>query len=152
MRSAPETVWGQSAATAAPLNSSSVPLENQSLFPTSQLWSEAMHSSQGYFPRSFRGDSRQVSSKTENRDWIKGQASSRSTKQISNDSGLSEKAVENLRRGQNKIGFDALVDWCRSDPEFAAAFAEHIGLILPGEAEFAGALTRAFNAYQRRRA
>ena len=111
-----------------------------------------MSSSQGYFPRSFRGDPRQVSSKTENRDWLQSQASSRPVQQVSDDSGLSAKAVENLRRGQNKIGFDALVDWCRNDPEFAAAFAEHIGLILPGEAEFAGALTRAFNAYQRRRA
>jgi hypothetical protein len=65
---------------------------------------------------------------------------------------MTEKAVQNIRRRKSKISFDNLVDLCRDDPAFAAAFADHIGLLRPGEAEFAGALTQAFNAYARRSA
>lgn len=88
--------------------------------------------------------------KTENTDWLSAQLAGRSVQDVVNSTGMSEKAVQNIRRKKSKISFDGLVDLCRDDPDFAAAFAAHVGLILPGEAEFAGALTHAFNAYQRR--
>lgn len=88
--------------------------------------------------------------KHHNRDWLKQQAAQHSAKSGSDLTGLAPKAFQNIREGQNKISFDNLVEWCRNDPSFAAAFAEHVGLILPGEAEFAGAITHAVNAYMRR--
>jgi hypothetical protein len=113
-----------------------------------------MQNSLGNAPRSFRGDPRPNISigKRENSDWLADQAARRSEKDIADKTGLTPKAVGNLRQRKNKISFDCLVEWCRNDPDFAAAFAEHVGLIRPGEAEFAGALTRAFNAFQRRSA
>jgi hypothetical protein len=90
--------------------------------------------------------------KTENQDWLAAQLSGRSVQDVTDCTGMSDKAVQNIRRRKSKISFDNLVDLCRTDPEFAAAFAEYVGLILPGEAEFAGKLTETFNAWQRRRA
>ncbi len=88
--------------------------------------------------------------KVENGDWLAAEISRRPISQVVASTGMTDKAVQNIRRRKSKISFDHLVDLCRDDPAFAAAFAEHIGLIRPGEAEFAGALTQAFNAYQKR--
>lgn len=103
--------------------------------------------------RRVHGDSRHTSSlskaKRGNQDWITKQACRLSNKEGAALTGLAERAFENIRLGRNKINFDNLTEWCQNDPDFAAAYAEHIGLILPGQAEFAGALTRAFNAYER---
>lgn len=90
--------------------------------------------------------------KDENQDWLAGQIAQRTDKDVVESTAMSPKAVQNIRQRRSKISFDNLVDLCRNDPAFAAAFAEHVGLIRPGEAEFAGALTTAFNAYQRTRA
>jgi len=88
--------------------------------------------------------------KNENQDWLAAQLSRRSVQEVVDSTGMNEKSVQNIRRKKSKISFDNLVDLCRDDPQFAAAFAAYIGLIRPGEAEFAGALTQAFNAYQRK--
>ena len=64
--------------------------------------------------------------------------------------GMTPNGFKKLQLGECTVSFDRLTQWCKNDPEFAAAYAAHIGLIRPGEAEFAGALTRAFNAYGRR--
>jgi hypothetical protein len=90
--------------------------------------------------------------KIENGDWLAAQIANRSVADVVASTGMTEKAVQNIRRRKSKISFDNLVDLCRDDPAFAAAFADHIGLLRPGEAEFAGALTQAFNAYARRSA
>lgn len=113
-----------------------------------------MNFSNGSYPRSLGGrrphNSSVASVKLANGDWLAAQVSKRSVIEVVNATGMTEKAVQNIRQRRSKISFDNLVDLCRDDPEFAAAFAEYVGLILPGQAEFAGALTRAFNAYQRR--
>jgi len=88
--------------------------------------------------------------KNENQDWLAAQLARRSVSDVVASTGMSEKAVQNIRQRKAKISFDNLVELCRDDPAFGAAFCEHIGLLRPGEAEFAGALTQAFNAYQRR--
>lgn len=94
---------------------------------------------------------RNISSiKNDNQDWLAAQIARRSVADVTDKTGMTEKAVQNIRRRQSKISFDNLVELCRADPEFAAAFAEHIGLIRPGEAEFAGALTQFANAVVRR--
>lgn len=110
--------------------------------------------SNGLNGRSLSGQNRKNTShrdgKQENKDWLAAHISRRSVQEVVDSTGMTDKAVQNMRRGKSKISFDNLVDLCRDDPEFAAAFAEHVGLILPGQAEFAGAITKAFNAYQRR--
>lgn len=90
--------------------------------------------------------------KDENRDWLAGQFAQRTDKDVIASTAMTGKAVQNIRQRRSKISFDNLVDLCRNDPDFAAAFGEHIGLLRPGEAEIAGALTQAFNAYMRTRA
>jgi hypothetical protein len=113
-----------------------------------------MQSSLGKIPRTYRGEPRPNTSIRDGRkshgDWLAQQASARSEQEVSDATGMTPKAVGNLRQKRNKISFDNLVEWCRNDPQFAAAFAEYVGLLRPGEGEFAGALTQAFNAYQRR--
>jgi len=90
--------------------------------------------------------------KVENGDWLAAQISQRSVAEVVAATGMTDKAVQNIRRRKSKISFDNLVDLCRNDPDFGAAFVEHIGLLRPGEPEIAGALTQAFNAYMRRKA
>lgn len=110
--------------------------------------------SNGFTGRSVSGRGRKETSlrdaKLENQDWLAAQIARRSVGDVVDSTGMTDKAVQNIRQRKAKISFDNLVELCRNDPEFAAAFAAHVGLIRPGEAEFAGALTRAFNAYQRR--
>lgn len=112
-----------------------------------------MRNTLGNGPRTFSGDPRPNISdgKRHNGDWLAEQAAKRSEKEIADRTGLTTKAVGNIRQRRNKINFDNFVEWCRNDHHFAAEFAEYVGLIRPGEAEFAGAITHAFNAYQRRK-
>lgn len=99
--------------------------------------------------RTFRGEPR---ANISHRDWLKEQQVFQdSPKVVAEKTGMTPRAVENIRLGRNAISFDNLVELCRADPDFAAAFCEYIGVLKPGEAEFAGALTKAFNAYQRRK-
>lgn len=64
--------------------------------------------------------------------------------------GMTPKGFQKVQSGDNAISYKKLTRWLKSDPDFAAAYAAHIGLILPGEAESASAFTRAVNAFQRR--
>lgn len=106
----------------------------------------------GTKPRSFHGDPRPKISEGRNShgDWLSAQLTQRTEKEVASKTGMTPKAVGNLRQRRNKISFDNFVELCIADPAFAAAFAEYVGLLRPGEAEFAGALTHAFHAYQRR--
>lgn len=83
-------------------------------------------------------------------DFLSAQARRRPVKEVALASGLDPRTVKNLRAGERGISLERLVEWCARDPQFAAAFAEHIGVLRPGEAEIAGALTMAVNAYVRR--
>jgi hypothetical protein len=118
--------------------------------------SEGQMRSNGSNGRRVIGQRRQNTSardeKLENQDWLAAIIASRSVQHVIDGTGMNAKAVQNIRQRKSKISFDNLVSLCRSDPEFAAAFCEYIGVLRPGEAEFAGALTKAFNAYQRRQA
>lgn len=64
--------------------------------------------------------------------------------------GMTAKGFQKVQSGDNAISYKKLTRWLKADTDFAAAYAAHIGLILPGEAESASAFTRAVNAYQRR--
>lgn len=63
--------------------------------------------------------------------------------------GMTPNGFKKLQSGETAISYKKLTHWLKSDPELAGKYAEHIGLIRPGEGEYAGALTRAFNAHAR---
>ena len=79
-------------------------------------------------------------------DW----ARTKSAKEGAAITGMTPNGFKKVQAGECAISYEKLTYAMRRDPGLAAAYAAHIGLILPGEAEFAGALTQAFNAYQRR--
>lgn len=110
--------------------------------------------SNGLNGRTISGQNRKNTSlrdaKQENQDWLAAQIAQRPVSAIVDNTGMSEKAVQNIRQRKSKLSFDYLVELCRNDPAFAAAFGEHIGLLRPGEAEMAEAVTRLVNAHSQR--
>lgn len=112
-----------------------------------------MSFSNGLADRSISGRRRQSASlsdkKRANGDWLAAKVASYRVSDIVELTGMTERAVHNVRQRKSKLSYDNLVELCQNDPDFAAAFASHVGLILPGQVEFVGALTRAVNAAQR---
>lgn len=110
-----------------------------------------MNSTLGNSRRTIHGDPRVniTERKQRNQDWLAKKASERSEKEIGDLTGMSPRAVGNLRQRRNKISFDNFVDWCINDPTFVADFAEYVGFIKPGSAEFAAAMTRAVSEYNK---
>lgn len=110
--------------------------------------------SNGLNGRSFVPQSRKKTSirdgKQENQDWLAAEMSRRSVAQVVGSTGMTEKAVQNIRRGKSKISFDGLTDLLKSDPEFAAEYFAYVGMIMPGDAEWIGAFNRAAQARARR--
>lgn len=84
-------------------------------------------------------------------DFVKAKAVMYQQKELARITGLSIQQVKNLRLGLSGISGKTLTNWIKNCPEFAGAYAEHVGIVRPGEGEYSGALTRAFQAYQRRR-
>lgn len=62
-------------------------------------------------------------------------------------SGMTPKGFQKLQAGDNGISYKRLRQWMRNDIAFAIAHAVETGLILPGQAESAKAVTLAVNAY-----
>lgn len=81
--------------------------------------------------------------------FIRAQARRYSAKEGATLTGMTPKGFQKLQQGENSISFDKLTEWCQNDPMFAAAYAEHVGLIKPGHAEFVGRLGQAALASQR---
>lgn len=128
-------------------------LANSSSSKPQQYGADTMPISLRNTDRRIHGDSRNTSSRPaqrENQDWLTDQARKWTAKEGADLTGMSERAFENLRQGRNKVSFDKAVEWAKRDPEFAAAWAAHVGLILPGDVDFAAALTKTVNAFQRR--
>lgn len=113
-----------------------------------------MVSALGNNGRRFRGRQYPNSSlrdaKLANQDWIKDHARGLSAKDGAELTGLSPKAFENLRQGNNKISFDNLVEWCRNDPQFRASFFHHCGGYLEIDPEMVAGITRVLNDAARR--
>lgn len=84
-------------------------------------------------------------------DFVQARAVGYPVKKLQAITGLSKKQVENLRQGISGPSGVTLTRWIMNDPEFAGSYAEYVGLVRPGEAETAGALTRLVNAAVRQR-
>lgn len=84
--------------------------------------------------------------KLDNQDWLAAEIARRPVGEVVDNTGMSDKAVQNIRQRRGKLSFDYLVELCRNDPGFRAAFFTHCGGILEGEPEMVAALSRAINA------
>lgn len=110
--------------------------------------------SNGLNGRSISGQRRYDSSsirdgKKDNQDWLAAELSKRSVQDVVDDTGMHEKAVQNIRQRKSKISFDYLVELCRNDKLFATAFAKHVGLILPNQEGFVARINQALLEAQR---
>ena len=119
--------------------------------PHNQYEGKQMHISHGPYHRKVRGD------RTKNRistsdfsDWLRAQLREMSAKEIADMAGCGVRAAENVKQGRNNFMSAHFATLCANNPKIASAWAEYVGLILPGQAEFAGAFTQAVNAYVRR--
>lgn len=132
--------------------------EPLNFFPQRESASQGIDmSSNGYSDRSVVGRRRNNSSglsqaKNDNQDWIAARIAQYPVAEVVACTGMTEKAVQNIRRGKSKMSFDYMTELARAKPDFAAAWAEHVGLILPGSGDYAAALTKAVNAYVRQQA
>lgn len=83
-------------------------------------------------------------------DWLADQLSNQSAKDISRKTGQGQRAAEAVKMGRNGLTMAHLVNICRADPEFRAAFFQFCGGHLEGEPEVVAALSRAINAVMQR--
>lgn len=112
-----------------------------------------MGNSRGTVPSNFRGvrnRNRHRVSTSDLSDWFKDRLRNMSAKEIAEEAGCGVRAAENVKQGRNNFTSAHLATLLLNRPDIAAEWAEYIGLILPGQAEFAGAFTQAVNAYVRR--
>ncbi len=112
-----------------------------------------MEKSRGNIARTGRGAYAPKSSSNDEADviFISEWARHYSAKEGAALSGMTPKGFQKVQAGDNAISYKKLTRWLKADTDFAAAYAVHVGLILPGQAESASAFTRAVNAYQRMR-
>lgn len=89
--------------------------------------------------------------KNENQDWLAAKIASLTVAEVVAVTGMSETAVQNVRRGKAKLSFDNFTAVFKAHPELGAAYMEFLGIIRPGEAEAAAAYTRFVNAAVRAR-
>lgn len=84
--------------------------------------------------------------KNDNQDWLAAKISSLSIAEVVAVTGMTDTAVQNIRRGKAKLNFDNLTAVFKAHPELGAAYMEYLGILLPGQAETAAAYTRFANA------
>lgn len=76
-------------------------------------------------------------------DWLADKLREQSAKQIARKTGQGQRAAEAVKMGRNGLTMAHLVNICRVDPEFRAAFFSFCGGHLEGEPEMVAALSRA---------
>lgn len=124
----------------------------QALSEQKQSEGNSMELSRTNKARTYRAETGPNFSDTDDADviFIKDWASRLSAKEGARLARMTPSGFKKVQLGENTISYKKLTRWLKADTDFAAAYAAHIGLILPGEAESASAFTRAVNAYQRR--
>ena len=122
--------------------------------PTRQSCGENQMHSNGSSKTSLVGfrrkDTRISDAKDANQDWLASRISRYSIHEVVKATGMSETAVQNIRRGKAKLSYDNLKSLCHAKPDFAADFAVEIGLLLPSEAETTALVTQLVQAHARR--
>lgn len=82
-------------------------------------------------------------------DWLKDFLTATPAKTIANEAGINLRAAESVKMGRNGLHMNHLVNMCRANPDFRAAFFRFCGGTLEGEPEMVAALSRAINAVVR---
>lgn len=80
-------------------------------------------------------------------DW----ARTKSAKEGANLTGMTPNGFKKVQAGECAISYEKLTYAMKRDPELAALYFEHVGLLRPGEAETAAAYTKFANAAVRAR-
>lgn len=93
---------------------------------------------------------RDTSRSQEYHDWILEKARAVPAKKGAELTGLTPRGFQDIRAGKSKPSSEALTKWCRNDAGMAVAYAIHIGVILPGDAEAVEAMMRGVHAFMRR--
>jgi hypothetical protein len=88
----------------------------------------------------------QQTSTPECSDWLADRLRPLSAKVISERTGQGQRAAEAVKMGRNGLTMAHLVNICRADPEFRAAFFQFCGGKLEGDPEMVAALSKAINA------
>lgn len=83
-------------------------------------------------------------------DWLKDQFRRQSAKDISEKTGQGQRAAEAVKMGRNGLTMAHLVNICRTDPTFRAAFFQFCGGTLEGDPAMVAALSHAINAVMQR--
>lgn len=85
-------------------------------------------------------------------DFVKEQALRRTIAEVSRLTGLSEKAVANIRQGLAGASAQTVSTWCRNDPLFRAEYFFWVGGHIEGcrDPDAIAGLTIALNSYARR--
>jgi hypothetical protein len=99
-------------------------------------------------PRNFRGvrNGNKVRIGTADlSDWLAEQLRNKSAKDIANNAGCGLRTAENAKQGRHTLSPKHLANLQLNDPDVAAAWAEYVGLLRPGEAETAAAYTKFAN-------
>lgn len=82
-------------------------------------------------------------------DWLQNQFRQQSAAAISKKTGQGHRAAEAVKMGRNGLTMAHLVNICRADPDFRAAFFHFCGGQLEGDPELVANLSRAINAVMR---
>lgn len=83
-------------------------------------------------------------------DWLREHLRNLSAKDISDQSGCSIRTAEDAKQGRTNLNPAHFATLKMNNPKIAAAYCEFIGVILPGQAEYAEAVTNFANAIARR--
>lgn len=82
-------------------------------------------------------------------DFMQAQALARTIKELARLTGLSEKAIANIRSGIAGASGQTISTWCRNDPQFRAAYFAWCGGELETDPQFYAHMSQAINAYMR---
>lgn len=107
--------------------------------------------SQGNKSRTVRGPESPPCSVTTDdfTDFCAQQARKKPVKVVQRKTGLSKKQVENIRQGLSAVSGRTLTNWILNDTDFAGDYAEYAGIIRPGDARWASAITNLANEVAR---
>jgi hypothetical protein len=82
-------------------------------------------------------------------DFLQAQVRKRRAKEVAQLTGLSIKAIENMRMGLSGASSQTITTWCRTDPAFRAAYFAFCGGMLEGDPEMLNGLTMAVQSFLR---
>lgn len=84
-------------------------------------------------------------------DFVKEQALRRPIKEVAKLTGLSTKAVENIRSGEAAASGTTISTWCKNCPEFRTEYFRWVGGYMETDPEFVKGITMALQSLARRK-